>query len=158
MDILKLTDLQRIVPKSTLLQARGELFSVVLNTQVLKFCLNFFQSKTSPTFIEHVVQIHPRARHVIEDLINLKRHQIDTKAVGSELQDHSSILEDVEDYINYDLSREGSDYVPSSEDEGLVNDENIDSGKANSSPKGQVISKCLFGVIISTKIATKILP
>ena len=63
--------------------------------------LIFFQSKTSPTFIEHVVQIHPRARHVIEDLINLKRHQIDTKAVGSELPDHSSILEDVEDYINY---------------------------------------------------------
>ena len=94
----------------------------------------FFQSKTSPTFIEHVVQIHPRARHVIEDLINLKRHQIDTKAVGSELPDHSSILEDVEDYINYDLSREGSDYVPSSEDEN-VNDENIESGKVNSSPK-----------------------
>ena len=100
----------------------------------LNFCLNFFQSKTSPTFIEHVVQIHPRARHVIEDLINLKRHQIDTKAVGSELPDHSSILEDVEDYINYDLSREGSDYVPSSEDEN-VNDENIESGKVNSSPK-----------------------
>ena len=64
----------------------------------------------------------------------VKRHQIDTKAVGSELVDHSSILEDVEDYINYDLSREGSDYVPSSEDED-VNDENIESGKVNSSPK-----------------------
>ena len=87
----------------------------------------------------------------------MKRHQIDTKAVGSELQDHSSILEDVEDYINYDLSREGSDYVPSSEDEGLVNDENIDSGKANSSPKGQLISKCLFGVINLTKKPMKIL-
>ena len=64
----------------------------------------------------------------------VKRHQIDTKAVGSELPDPSSILEDVEDYINYDLSREGSDYVPSSEDED-VNDENIESGKVNSSPK-----------------------
>ena len=64
----------------------------------------------------------------------MKRHQIDTKAVGSELPDPSSILEDVEDYINYDLSREGSDYVPSSEEED-VNDENIESGKVNSSPK-----------------------
>ena len=85
----------------------------------------------------------------------MKRHQIDTKAVGSELPDHSSILEDVEDYINYDLSREGSDYVPSSEDEDLVNDENIESGKANLSPKGQLISKCPFGVIVWTKIPTK---
>ena len=77
----------------------------------------------------------------------MKRHQIDTKAVGSELPDHSSILEDVEDYINYDLSREGSDYVPSSEDEDLVNDENIESGKANLSPKGQLISKCPFALL-----------
>ena len=33
------------------------------------------------------------------------------------------------------MSREGSDYVPSSEEEDLVNDENIESVKVNSSDK-----------------------
>ena len=101
--------------------------------RVLKPFSLFFQSKTSPTFIEHVVQIHPRARHVIEDLINLKRHQTDTKAgiPGGVLQADHSILEDVEDYINYDLSRDGSDYEPSSDEDDPDNPESIDPDKVS---------------------------
>ena len=68
---------------------------------------------------------------MIEDLINLKRHQTDTKAggPGGVLADHS-ILEDVEDYINYDLSRDASDYEPSSEED-VDDPESLNSGKVS---------------------------
>ena len=68
--------------------------------------------------------IHPHLYYLPYHLLN--RHEIDTKAVG-ELEDHGVILEDVADYINYDLSRDASDYEPSSEDEDV--DENIETGK-----------------------------
>ena len=65
---------------------------------------------------------------MIEDLINLKRHQTDTKAVGELAADHS-ILEDVEDYINYDMSRDASDYELSSDEQDLEEQENEESEK-----------------------------
>lgn len=56
-----------------------------------------FKCKTSPNFIEHVVQNHPKAKHVIEDL-TMKKHE-DTK----DLDEH--MLDEVENYIQYDMNR-----------------------------------------------------
>ena len=56
-----------------------------------------FKCKTSPNFIEHVVQIHPRAKHVIEEL-TMKR----SKDLESE-ENEQNTLEEVEDFINYDM-------------------------------------------------------
>ena len=75
-----------------------------------------FKCKTSPNFIEHVVKLHPKARHAIEELT--KNEEDDSKSL-----EHRNILEEVEDYINYDTNRDDSVDVLGHSDDNNTSDE-----------------------------------
>lgn len=85
-----------------------------------------FKCKTSPNFIEHVVQNHPKAKHVIEDL-TLKKHEEEEDI--KDLDQH--MLDDVENYIQYDINRGDDD----SDD---TDDSDIDSSEEYQSRYGTI--------------------
>ncbi len=77
-----------------------------------------YKCKTSPNFIEHVVQFHPKAKNVIEDLTNkVKRETIDKV----------DLLDEVSDFINSDLKDVSSHSdIEDDHDDAPSDEENID--------------------------------